>query len=147
MNELPSIDRGYTHYPPSVLIVTDGVPQALELKQMLENNGCQVDRAALGSGDITPARQKYFDLMVLKLEQPGVDCFEMCRKLRANPQLAGLPVVILGTNDFAPEAIPGPKMGCVYYLCNGHGSPGDASAETRLLHIIEQVHYLTYRYI
>ncbi len=147
MKELRCAERGYTNYPPFVLVVSDSSARAIEVKGSLENNGCQVDWADLTSGGLAIACSKYFDLIVLKLEQPGANYFEAYEKLRAYPQLIGLPVAILMTHDDAGESRNGPKRGNVYYLSSSNGSPGDTSAEEKLLRIIEQVHYLNYRYM
>ena len=140
-------DRGYTTYPPSILIVTDYLLHALRLKRRLENEGCQVDCTSTNPDGIATACRKYLDLIVLDLEGPGAGGSEVCRKLRADPQLTDVPVVILATCSCAGEAMSGPPIGKVYYcLSNAQARGTDSSVEAKLLSIIEQLHYLTYRY-
>jgi len=138
-------DRGYTTYPPSILIVTDCLLHALRLKRKLKNEGCQVDWTDTNPDGMATACRKYLDLIVLDLEGPGGP--EVCQKLRANPQVADVPVVILATCGCAGGAMSGPPMGKVYCLSGAHADgAADPPVEAKLLGIIEQVHYLTYRY-
>lgn len=140
-NELYQIDRGYTVYPPSVLIVGDSLPEMRNLKRKLENKGCRVSWADTSPEGLATASHKYFELMVLVLERPELDGPAMCNRLRVQPALATVPVVML-TNDGCTEEVPRSlNKGPIYYL------PKDTCGEAMLSQIIEQVHYLTDRYL
>ncbi len=146
MRRLHCADRGYTTYPPSILIVTDCWLYALRLKRRLENEGCQVACTSPNPAGMATACRKYLDLIVLDLEDPDAGGSEVCQKLRADAQLTDVPVVILATCSCAEGAMNGLSMGRIYCLSNTQSDGGDASVETKLLGIIEQIHYLTYRY-
>lgn len=137
---------GYPTYPPSILIVGDSGRPTLKLKQRLENNGCRVCQTDTHSGSLATACQHYFDLIVLNLDEPDGDDFEVCQKLRGEPALAHIPMVVLTTHNCPLQATKGLKMGNVYYLTTTHPGGGDTCAEAGLLQIIQHVHYLTYRY-
>ena len=66
-------------YPPSVLIVEDSPPQALKLKLALEHNGCNVYWSETGLGGLGMAQEKIFDLIVLDVELPDINGFEVCK--------------------------------------------------------------------
>ena len=119
--------------PLSVLIVEDSRPQALKLKAGLESKGYQVDWADTGLGGLTLAQQKCFDLIVLDIELPDTDGFQVCQKLKANPKLADIPVVMMTTRDYAEDAMNGLEIGAVDYI------PKDAFAEAVLLETIRQM--------
>ncbi len=140
-------DRGYTTYPPSILIVTDCLVHALRLKWKLENEGCQVDCTSPNPAGMATACRKYLDLIVLDLEGPDAGGSEVCQKLRANPQLTDVPVVILATCSCAEGGISDLPRGKVYCLSNVRPNGEDPSVEAKLLGIIEQIHYLTNRYV
>lgn len=123
----------HTVHPLSVLIVEDSPPQALKLKLSLEGNGCQVDWADTGLGGLALAQQKDFNLIVLDIELPDTDGFQVCQKLKADPQLAGIPVVMMTTRDYAEDVLNGLEMGAVDYI------PKDAFAEAVLLETIKQM--------
>ncbi len=147
MTGLRCADRGYTTYPPSILIVTDCWLYALRLKRRLENEGCQVDCTSPNPTGMATACRKYLDLIVLDLERPDTDNTEVCRKLGADSQLAGVPVVIMPACCCGSRAISCLPMGKVYCLSDPQTDEAvDRSVEAKLLGIIEQIHYLTYRY-
>lgn len=147
MNELYQMDWGYLAYPPSILIVGDSCRPAPKLKRWLENNGCRVCLIDTRSDSLATARQHYFDLIVLNLEEPNENGFEVCQKLKADPALAHIPVVVLTPHDCARESPYGLKMGYVYCLVRTQPGAGDICVEVGLLPIIQQVHYLTCRYM
>lgn len=138
---------GYPTYPPSILIVGDSCRPTLILKQRLENNGCRVCQTDTRSDSLATARQHYFDLIVLNLEEPDEDDLEVCQKLIADPELAPIPMVVLTTHGCPLQATKGLKMGNVYYLARTRPDAGDTCAEAALLQIIQHIHYLTYRYM
>jgi DNA-binding response OmpR family regulator len=118
---------------PLILIVEDSAPQALKLKLALETGGCQVHWAETGLGGLDIAHQKQFDLVVLDIELPDINGFEVCKKLKADPALANIPVVMLTTRDHADDVLSGLEVGAVDYI------PKDAFAEAVLLETIRQM--------
>jgi len=117
----------------SILIVEDSAPQALKLKLALENEGCQVHWAETGLGGLNIAQQKRFDLVVLDIELPDINGFEVCKKLKADPSLANIPVVMLTSRDHADDVLSGLEVGAVDYI------PKDAFAEAVLIETIRQM--------
>jgi CheY-like chemotaxis protein len=138
--EMGRIARGYTSYRPSILVVTDDLLQALKLGWVLENNDCCVYQTNTNLAGLTVARQKYFDLIVFDLESASIAGLEIGPKLKANPNLTGLPVILLTTGDHGEEAL-NLDLGVVYDISK------DARAELRVLQLVEHLHYLTYRYM
>ena len=120
-------------HQPAVLIVEDSRPQALKTKLALESNGCRVDWVDTGYGGLDLAQQKRFDLIVLDIELPDINGFEICRNLKANPNLADIPVVMLTTLDQADNAMNGLEAGAVDYI------PKDAFADIVLVETIKQM--------
>jgi DNA-binding response OmpR family regulator len=119
--------------PQAVLIVEDSAPQALKLKLSLENNGCKVDWADTGLGGLKLADQESYDLIVLDIELPDITGFEVCRRLKANPALVEIPVVMLTTLDEAHHVMDGLGAGAIDYI------PKDAFAEAVLLETLRQM--------
>ena len=122
-----------TNHRLSILIVEDSQPQALKLKVTLESNGCHVDWAEAGLDGLDLAQQKRYDLIVLDIELPDINGFEVCKRLKADPALADIPVVMLTTLDQAENAMSGLDAGAIDYI------PKDAFAETVLLETIKQM--------
>ncbi len=124
---------GQTTPATSVLIVEDSPPQALKIKLALENSGCRVNWADTGLGGLAMAQQKGFDLIILDIELPDINGFEVCKKIKANPKLANTPVIMMTTRDQANDAMTGLEAGAIDYI------PKDAFAEMVLLETIKQM--------
>ena len=117
----------------SVLMVEDSPPQALKMKMALENGGCRVYWSETGFGGLGMAQQRRFDLIILDVELPDINGFEICRKLKADNDLKDIPVVMLTTLDNAGDVMTGLDAGAVDYI------PKDAFAELVLLETIKQM--------
>jgi len=117
----------------SVLMVEDSPPQALKMKMALENGGCRVYWSETGFGGLGMAQQRRFDLIILDVELPDINGFEICRKLKADDDLKDIPVVMLTTLDSASDVMSGLDAGAVDYI------PKDAFAELVLLETIKQM--------
>lgn len=66
------------------------------------------------------------DLILLDVMMPGIDGFEVCRRLKANPATVAIPVVFVTGKDDATELQQGMDLGAAGYL----GKPVDATAVT-----------------
>jgi class 3 adenylate cyclase len=76
------------------ILIVDDVPQNLRLLQaVLEPRGYAVITAA--SGEEALERVSGADLVLLDIVMPGIDGYEVCRRLRADPGTSFLPVVMI----------------------------------------------------
>lgn len=132
-NSLPQSCCATVEDPTLVLIVEDSPLQALKVKMTLENSGCQVWWADTGHNGLTLARRRNFDLIVLDIELPDITGFEVCRRLKADLNLANIPVIMMTTRDEAHDVLNGLDLGAVDYI------PKDAFAELVLLETIKQM--------
>jgi CheY-like chemotaxis protein len=114
----------------SVLVVDDEAINISLLAQILKGiykvkvakDGEKALKIAAG----TPAP----DLILLDVMMPGIDGFEVCRRLKTDPGTANIPVVfVTGKND-AVEQAKGMALGAAGYL----HKPVDAAAVTATLH-------------
>ncbi len=137
--ELSIPDDGYRNYPPSVLIVTDRSHHTHKLTEELENNGCKIYWSGISPANLARACHRYFDVIVLDLKSTDGDAVEVHKNIKACPQLVGVPVVVLDAPKAKPINLFNRRP--VYHL------PRDNSMATRLMQIISQIHYLTYRYL
>ncbi|HMQ52963.1 MAG TPA: response regulator [Anaerolineae bacterium] len=117
----------------SVLMVEDSAPQALKTKLALETIGCSVYWADNGTEGLAAALKQKFDLIVLDIELPDINGFEICKRLKANPSLATIPVVMLTTLDQAENVMHGLDAGAIDYI------PKDAFADVVLAETVKQM--------
>jgi len=66
-----------------ILIVEDDAALASGIARSLEGEGHAVDVMAKGEQAVLGARQERFDMVILDVGLPGIDGFEVLRRLRA----------------------------------------------------------------
>ncbi|HXF72310.1 MAG TPA: response regulator [Actinomycetota bacterium] len=90
---------------PRVLVVDDdpAIVRLLEVNFRLE--GFEVDATTRGERAVELARAAPPDAVVLDVMMPGLDGWEVCRRLRDEAGLAGVPIVFLSARprDVDPE--------------------------------------------
>jgi CheY-like chemotaxis protein len=79
-----------------ILAVDDNVEHNYALAHMLEQQGhCEVVRAYSGSEALELATSHKPSAILLDVDLPDVNGWEVCRKMRADPQLADVPIVFI----------------------------------------------------
>src|SRR5207247_9114374 len=78
-----------------VLIVEDEQGIVHLLRARLEPEGFQVIAAYDGEAGLRAVTEARPDLVILDLTLPGLDGFEICRRIRRQPETARLPILVL----------------------------------------------------
>ena len=78
-----------------VLIVEDEQGVVHLLRARLEPEGFQVIAAYDGQAGLRAVTEARPDLLILDLTLPGLDGFEICRRIRQQPETARLPILVL----------------------------------------------------
>src|SRR6266536_1300372 len=105
-----SLKRGGAHarrFPPMVLLIDDTVDQ-LDLYEAALRDRYEVLQAERGDVGVEIAVARQPDLVVVDLSMPDIDGWEVCRRLRAHPRTASIPVIILtalDVNDLRHQAM------------------------------------------
>jgi diguanylate cyclase (GGDEF)-like protein len=88
--------------PAQVLIVDDDIMLPGMAAKTLEHAGFGVTDAADGADALTRFQEGAHDLILLDVMMPGLDGYEVCRRIRATAQGAQIPILMLtGLNDTA----------------------------------------------
>jgi CheY-like chemotaxis protein len=82
-----------------ILVVDDSRLVTDIVKMRLEMYGYEVQLAYSGEEALAAVAQHVPDLMVLDVQMPGMDGYEVCRRLRDNPQLDDLRIIMLTSSD------------------------------------------------
>ena len=100
----------------SILIVDDN-PNNLEvLAHILTEVGYQVSVAIDGETAIEQVEYHQPELILLDIMMPGIDGFETCRRLKANPLTREIPVIFLTALSDANNKVNGLSIGAVDYI-------------------------------
>lgn len=101
---------------PHVLIVDDEPGIRCALTMRLRSVGCEVDSVSLGEEALASAKQSTPDLILLDVNLPDRDGFEICRSLQRNFRLPQTRVVLMSANFPSDAAIRGQRAGAVAML-------------------------------
>jgi CheY-like chemotaxis protein len=82
-----------------ILVVEDDADVRLGYQVLLRANNYDTFFAADGNSAINEARKHHADLIILDLGLPAVDGFVVLERLRADPSLATIPVVVVSARD------------------------------------------------
>jgi len=81
--------------PPSILIVDDVLANLNLLSGILKDQGYKVRPAPSGILALQTAKHEPPDIILLDIHMPEMDGFEVCRRLKADPALADIPVLFI----------------------------------------------------
>ncbi|TWA62251.1 two-component system OmpR family response regulator [Azospirillum baldaniorum] len=101
---------------PHLLVVDDDREIRTLLSQFLTRHGFRVTGAKDGVEMMRTLDSARVDLIVLDLMMPGEDGLSLCRRLRAAPEMAQTPVIMLTAMGEETDRIVGLEMGADDYL-------------------------------
>ena len=88
---------------PTILIVDDQPQNLRLLEAVLEPRGYRTVSAESGEAALEVLSREQADLVLLDILMPGMDGYEVCRRIRENPATAFLPVVMITASDTAQK--------------------------------------------
>jgi signal transduction histidine kinase len=94
-----------------ILIVDDEPSGIIALESILNGEGYDLEFAQNGKSALEIAAAVLPDLILLDVMMPGMDGFEVCRRIRSTPALAEVPIVILTALDDFNSRIAGLEAG------------------------------------
>jgi class 3 adenylate cyclase len=102
--------------PPCILIVDDEPKNAKLLADLLGHRGYRTERAHDGLEGLRMAQTLRPDLILLDVLMPGVDGFEVCRRLKNDEALQATPVVLVTLLDAKEDRVKGLEAGADDFL-------------------------------
>ena len=100
----------------SILLVDDQPANLQVLFQTLKSIGCNLLIAKSGETALAIAQKAHPDLILLDIMMPGIDGFEVCRRLKADPGTERIPVIFLSSLDETADKVRGLQLGAVDYV-------------------------------
>lgn len=107
----------------TILIIEDDKFLRELIVRKLIKEGYETLEAVDGEEGIKKVKEKNPDLVLLDLILPGIDGFEVLARMKDDPILASIPVVILSNLGQKEEVERGLKMGAIDYLIKAHFTP------------------------
>ncbi len=107
-----------------LIIEDDKFLRELIVRKLFKEN-YEVSEAVDGEEGIKKIKEEKPDLVLLDLILPGIDGFEVLSKMKEDPALSSIPVVILSNLGQKEDVEKGLKLGAVDYLIKAHFTPGE----------------------
>ena len=102
-----------TFEPPlTVLAVDDDATNLLVVEKMLATHGCLVEKATSGQEALDQVWKKLPDVILLDVMMPGMDGFEVCRRLKGGEATRLVPIIIVTALQEKEDRIKGIQAGC-----------------------------------
>ena len=99
-----------------VLAIEDDKDILERIAYNLERDGYEVIGVSSGEDGLAVAGSKRPDLVLLDLMLPGIDGLEVCRRLKADPDTAHLPVIIVSAKGEESDIVAGLELGADDYV-------------------------------
>ncbi len=147
--------------PKEVLLVDDEQHQTRILQMLMETRGYDVRTAFSGEDAFQKISPKH-DLVILDLALPGMDGFEVCRRIKHDEQLKHIPIIILSAYSYGEDKVKSFYLGADDFLAKpceheelfarmdailrrkGMGSSGDEKTLTELHRILNERDVVSY---
>ena len=120
-----------------ILVVDDTPLNVKMLADLLTFKGYQAITAASGAEALAKIEAEHPDLVLLDVMMPGMNGYEVCQKIRANPTTAILPVVMVTALDPGQERVKGIEAGADDFLSKPINQPELLARVRSLLRVKE----------
>jgi len=99
-----------------VLVAEDSITSRTLLKHILLGAGYRVETAVDGTDALNALKTRKFDLLVSDVDMPRLNGFDLTMRIRADPQLANLPVVLVTALGSRQDEERGMEAGANAYV-------------------------------
>jgi len=100
----------------TVMVVDDNPANLMLMEEMLLSCGYQVRSFPRGRMALIAAVEKPPDLILLDINMPEMNGYEVCERFKSSPQLSGIPVIFLSAMNAPEERLRGFRSGGVDYV-------------------------------
>ena len=101
---------------PLVLLIDDDEHLGPPLAAFFKRHGLDMQHATTPSAGLALLQGGGFDAAILDVMLPEMDGFEVCRRIRADPDLSELPVLMLTARGELTDRVVGLELGADDYL-------------------------------
>lgn len=102
--------------PEKILIVDDDTDSLKLISLMLQRHGYEIIAANNGTQALTKANADTPDLVILDVMMPDINGYEVCRRLRANPETQNVPIIMFTAKTLTDDKVAGFEAGADDYL-------------------------------
>lgn len=100
-----------------ILAVDDDEHALFALEQALQLNGFKVSTASSGEEALSKINVSQPDLLLLDVNMPGLDGYQVTARIKADPQLKYLPIILVTAQHDLTDIVTGLESGADDYIC------------------------------
>ena len=105
------------HPPGPVILLVDDNPQNLQvLGKLLQEEKYEIEFAVNGEATLEWLKNKQFDLILLDLNMPGMNGFEVCKRIRSDNEMCEVPIIFLSAESERESILKGFEVGAQDYV-------------------------------
>jgi sigma-B regulation protein RsbU (phosphoserine phosphatase) len=107
--EIPDLDA-------EILIVEDSATQSLKLRHVLERHDYKVQSVTNGREAFESLASKLPTLIITDVNMPEMDGYELCRRVKDNPRLRQIPIILLTSLSDPKDILRGLECGADNFI-------------------------------
>jgi DNA-binding response OmpR family regulator len=108
-----------------ILIIEDDKFLRELISQKILKEGYEIAEAVDGESGLNSAKSEKPDLILLDLILPRIDGFEVLARIKSDPEISQIPVIILSNLGQKDDIEKGLKMGAIDFLIKAHFTPAE----------------------
>jgi two-component system chemotaxis sensor kinase CheA len=116
-----------------ILVVDDSLTTRMLEQSILESAGYEVDVASSGEEGFEKAQNRRYGLLLVDVEMPGMDGFEVIAKVRADPVLKDMPAILVTSRNAPADFERGKAVGANAHIVKGNFDQSDFLKRIRVL--------------
>ncbi|RMH76717.1 MAG: hybrid sensor histidine kinase/response regulator [Cyanobacteria bacterium J007] len=105
-----------TDYKATILVVDDTPDNLRVVSAILVDRGYQVGKALNGQLALMACKHLSPDLILLDINMPEMNGYEVCKKLKTNPQTQEIPIIFISALDDVLDKVKAFEVGGVDYI-------------------------------
>jgi signal transduction histidine kinase len=100
-----------------LILIVDDTPTNLDvISEALSDAGFDVAIATSGERALAQVKRRLPDLILLDVMMPGIDGFETCQQLKANPHTCDIPIIFMTALSDTESKVKALELGAVDYI-------------------------------
>ncbi len=99
-----------------ILVVEDDEDNRRIARDLLTSVGYEIIEAVTGPEGVTAAETHRPDLILMDIQLPGLDGYEVTRRIRANPALRHIPIIAVTSYALSGDDVKAFEAGCNDYV-------------------------------
>jgi len=99
-----------------ILVIEDQEDNRRIMQDLLTSKGYEVIEAVNGLDGVNAADIHRPDLILLDIQLPGIDGYEVTRRIKANPNIRKIPIIVVSSYALSGDDVKAFEAGCDAYV-------------------------------